>query len=75
MGAHASYPPHVNKNDHFQPKKKGENNIVIKPGPGVDLAKGPGPGSHGSTRKIKNRCQRLIKKNQNIHVKEFIIQF
>jgi len=24
--------------------------IVIKPGPGVDPAKGPGPGFHGSTR-------------------------
>ena len=26
--------------------------IVIKAGPGVDPAKGPGPGFHGSTRKI-----------------------
>jgi len=27
-----------------------QKSIVIKPGPGVDPAKGPGPGFHGSTR-------------------------
>jgi len=35
--------------------------IVIKPGPGVDSAKGPGPGFHGSTR-VHSGPPRKIKK-------------
>jgi len=36
--------------------------IVIKPGPGVDPAKGPGPGFHGSTR-VNSGQPGKIKKN------------
>jgi hypothetical protein len=34
--------------------------IVIKPGPGVDPAKEPGPRFHGSTRKILKKIKVLI---------------
>jgi hypothetical protein len=36
--------------------------IVIKPGPGVDPAKGPGPGFQGSTR-VNSGQPGLIRKN------------
>jgi len=36
--------------------------IVIKPGPGVDPAKGPGPGFHGSTR-VNSGQPGLTRKN------------
>jgi hypothetical protein len=37
--------------------------IVIKPGPGVDQAKGPGPGFHGSTR-VNSGQPGLTQKNK-----------
>jgi hypothetical protein len=36
--------------------------IVIKPGPGVDPAKGPGPGFHGSTRVNSGQPGKIKKK-------------
>ena len=36
--------------------------IVIKPGPGVDPAKGPGPGFHGSSRVNSGQPGKIKKK-------------
>jgi hypothetical protein len=35
--------------------------IVIKPGPGVDPTKGPGPGFHGSTRVDPDQPEKILK--------------
>jgi hypothetical protein len=44
--------------------------IVIKPGPGVDPAKGPGPGFQGSTRFNSGQPGKIKKKNLIFHMKK-----
>jgi len=47
--------------------------IVIKPGPGVDPAKGPGPGFHGSTRVNPDQSGKIKKiKVLMFHMKKFM---